>query len=111
MGLACGPLKHWVTLQEKITAQNTYGEQETNWETVAQFWASVAPLSARELMLSQQIQSDVSARIVMRYRSDITAAMRILHNGKVYNIRGVQADPESGLEYLTLPVSLGLNDG
>lgn len=37
--------------------------------------------------------------------------MRITHRGKVYNIAGVLPDNMSGLEYITLPVSEGVNDG
>ncbi|KPB96501.1 Head-tail adaptor protein [Pseudomonas syringae pv. maculicola] len=37
--------------------------------------------------------------------------MRALHRGRIYNIHGALPDAKSGLEYLTLPVSEGLNNG
>ena len=37
--------------------------------------------------------------------------MRILHRGQVYNIAGLLPDRVSGLEYITIPVSAGVNDG
>ena len=35
---------------------------------------------------SQQAQSEVTQRIRIRYRPDVTADMRVIHNGKVFNI-------------------------
>ncbi|KCB41287.1 phage head-tail joining domain protein [Bordetella hinzii 5132] len=61
-------------------------------------------------MQSAAGQSEVTARIVMRAR-DILATDRIIHRGTVYNIRGVLADKDSGLEYVTLPVGTGVNEG
>jgi SPP1 family predicted phage head-tail adaptor len=53
----------------------------------------------------------VVARITIRYRENINATMRVVHKGKAYNIEGVLPDPDSGMEYLTLPVSEGVSDG
>lgn len=51
------------------------------------------------------------ARITIRYRQDIDATWRVVHGGKFYNVEGVLADKDSGLEYQTLPVSQGVSDG
>ena len=51
------------------------------------------------------------ACILIRYRDDIASAWRVVHKGCVYNIEGVLPDDNSGLEYLTLPCSQGVNDG
>lgn len=111
MTLAAGSLCHRVTLQKQVTTRNEDGVQTTTWETVDTVWASVEPLSAREFIQSGQGQAAVTARITIRYRSDVEASWRALHRGKVYNIAGVLADRVSGLEYLTIPVSVGVNDG
>lgn len=81
---------------------------ETVWESVP---ASLEPLSAREFIAAQATQSQITARIVIRYREGLNAAMRILHNGRIYNIHGILSDPVSGLDYLTLPCSEGVSDG
>ena len=36
--------------------------------------------------------------------------MRALHGVLVYNIHGVLWDKDSGLEYMTLPASMGVSD-
>ncbi|MNP72618.1 Phage head-tail joining protein [compost metagenome] len=50
--------------------------------------------------------------MVIRYRPDVLPTMRILHRGDVYDIQGQpMPDPVSGLEYLTILVAKGVNDG
>jgi len=50
--------------------------------------------------------------MVIRYRAGVLPTMRILHRGDVYNIEGPPLpDPDSGLEYLTILVAKGVNDG
>lgn len=107
-----GKLRHRVTLQKvaRVRDMATGGWRDA-WVDHDKVWAGVEPLSAREFIAAQASQSEVTARIQIRYRSDVDATMRILYRGKVYNIHGVLADPTSGLEYLTLPVSEGVNDG
>lgn len=106
-----GDLRHRVTLQRLATSEDEALELVTEWVDVATVWASVKALSARELIQSQAMQSAVSVRIIIRYRDDVTADMRIIHRGAVYNIHGVIPDPDSGLDYLTLPCSTGNNTG
>ena len=107
-----GKLRHRITLQRPGLSQDPQtGEMIPGWQDVATVWASIEPLSAREFIAAQAGQSEVSARVVIRHRDDVDATMRALYRGKLYNIHGVLADPKSGLEYLTLPVSEGVNDG
>lgn len=88
------------------------GGLASSWEDLYQdIAASVEPLSTREYVSSESFQSKVVARIVIRYKDYITPSMRIVHRGDVYNIAGTLADKNSGLEYLTIPVSKGVNDG
>lgn len=110
--MRAGKLRHRVRIERPIQVQDPVtGGLVTDWVLVATVWASIEPLSAREFIAAQASQSEVSARVGMRYRDGIDATMRIVHRGKVYNIAGVLPDPESGRHYLTLPVSEGVNDG
>jgi len=89
------------------------GEMVKSWQEVAQVWAGIEPLSAREFIQSAALQSAVSTRITIRHRVDVRASWRLVHlsRGTIYDIAGVLADKESGLEYLTLPCSEGTNEG
>lgn len=110
--MQAGRLRHRVTIQNRVETQDpTTGAIAVSWADVATVWAAVEPLSAREFIAAQAAQSQVSARITIRYRAGVTAAMRIVHGATLYNIEGVIPDNRSGREWLTLPVSAGVNDG
>ena len=110
--MRAGKLRHKVTIQAPgLTQDPVTGEMVAGWSDFASVWASVEPLSARDYIAAQANQSEITARIVIRYREGILPTMRILHRGKVYAIQGVLPDAKSGLEYLTIPVSEGVKDG
>lgn len=111
--MKAGKLRHRIIIQHHDSFQDmNTGEMVTGWTDFASVWASVEPLSARDFIAAQANQSEISARIVIRYRPGILSTMRIIHRGKVYNIEGPPLpDADSGLEYLTLVVSAGVNDG
>lgn len=111
MGLKAGKLRHRVALEQFVEVVDSYGQRDRHWEHVADLWAAIEPLSAKEFIAAQQLQSQVTTRITIRYRSVVTAGMRIVHRDTVYNIVGVLSDKDSGIEYLTLPCSSGVNAG
>lgn len=113
MSLDAGELRHRITIQRPIQSQDPEtGQLTTNWAAVAtDIAAAIKPLSVREFVAAKAMQSEVTARIVIRYRTGLTAQMRILHGSKIYNPQGWLADPDSGLEYLTAPCSEGANQG
>jgi len=111
MSLAAGRLRHRIHIQERVLSQDSNLDPVTSWEPVATVWAAVEPLSTREFFAAQAAQSEVVARITIRYRDGLNAQMRILHRGKIYNPAGFLPDAVSGVEYMTIPVTQGVNDG
>ena len=110
MAIDAGKLRHRVSLQRNQPTQDTTtGELLDNWVEYAKAWAAIEPLSARDLIAAQAGQSKVTARIVMRHRSDLSPTDRIVHRSSVYNPAGVLPDADSGLEYVTIPVSAGVS--
>jgi SPP1 family predicted phage head-tail adaptor len=107
--MAAGNLRHQVQLQAPVIVQDPdTGEMETTWETIAEPWAEVIPMSAREFVAAAAEQSEVRGRIVIRYRPDVDATMRVVHRGRWYQIHGVLEDKVSGIEYLTLMTGEGV---
>lgn len=110
--IAAGRLRHRVQLQRQVDGQSpSTGAQTVSWEPLADVWAEVAPLSVREFVAAKAVDSEVTLRVTIRHREDVTDKCRVLFRGKILNIHGVLPDPVSGLEYLTLPCSEGINDG
>lgn len=112
--MRAGKLRHRVSLQryQYVGQDPDTGEELRQWQDARTCWASIEPLSVREMIAAQAEQSKVSARITIRYTDDVDAAMRVVHTKrgtkKFYNIEGVLPDNDSGLEYLTLAVSEGV---
>lgn len=115
MSFNAGQLRHRLDLQEKQETQDqTTGDVTAQWVTVAAaLAASIEPLSAREFVAAQAVDSGVSVRVTIRARAGVVAKMRLVDvvTGKVYNIAGVLTDKQSGTQYMTLPCSEGTNDG
>lgn len=124
MSIAAGKLRHRVRIEQYVLDTDSNGDvaQDPNtgatsgtWQEFATVWAEIAPLSAKEFIAAQSVQSQVITRITIRYRPGLDATMRLVHmvgadvRGPVYNIAGVLPDLDSGLEYLTLPCSQGVS--
>ncbi len=110
--MQAGKLRYRVSFQEPVKTQNPLtGATVNSWQEIQKLWADVVPLSAREFIAAQATQAEITTRITIRFRSDITSKHRIVYGNKIFNIEGVLPDPESGRDYLTLPCSEGVNDG
>lgn len=119
-----GKLRHRIRIEERVPALDSAGdvvqdagtgEVQYIWQLFANAWAAISPLSAREFIASQTTQAQIVARISIRYREDLNAAMRIVHirkdmPDKIYNPHGFLSDVDSGLEYMTIPCSEGVSD-
>ena len=111
MAFDAGRLRHRITIQSPVHTQNPdTGEIVVTWADLGKAWAAIEPLSASEFIQSAATQSKVVARITIRHRPGLTADMRLIHNGTIYNPAGYLADKDSGLEYITIPVSTGVSD-
>lgn len=114
--IAAGTLRQRVRIEQKVTIVNSNGETVPEWEPIGTFWANVKPSSSRELSLAAQVQSPVDTIIVMRYRSDVKASMRaVLVRGgadiAVYDLSAPIRDPETGLEWMSIPAKTGISQG
>lgn len=117
MTISAGELCHRVRIERKVQSRSSgTGAISWTWETIpnGRDWAAIEPLSAREFVAAAAVQSKVTGRIKMRYRGDVTSAMRVVHESKnvAYSIEGPPlADKKSGVEYMTLAVGAGVNLG
>lgn len=98
-----GHLDQRVTIERLVETVDRYGDSTNEWTAQATVWAAVEPLVGREYMAALQVQSDVSTRVRMRYRPGVTAADRLVHEGRVYAIESV-IDVRSARRELVLMV-------
>ena len=118
-GVNPGKYRHRVHIQEKVETQDSEtGAISHTWETV--YLDSDTPLDSvpaevltgpgRELAAADTKLAETTARIQMRWFAGLDAAMRILWDGRVYDILSIETDETARREY-RLRVKDGLTDG
>lgn len=94
-------LKHQVILQEPQETSDGAGGAQLAWDDVATIWAEIAPLRGGEVLIAGRLQSNVTHRIAIRYREDVTAKMRLLYGARAFYIQAV-LNPEEANATLEL---------
>jgi SPP1 family predicted phage head-tail adaptor len=82
--LKAGRLIHRVIIQ-KNTPILSAGRSTDSWSQHAEAWVSIEPVSGAERFSGQQVQSNVSTKIVMRYLPTVTEKMRVRHVADIEN--------------------------
>ena len=90
--MSIGERRFRVTFQTPTISQDSYGEADKVWSDVCTSWGLIKPLKGAERLSANQMQSDVTHRIVVRYRSelsDLDAGDRVTWNSKTFDIKSV----------------------
>jgi len=85
-----GKLRHKIIIKVQPPGQDSYGEKVSDtslWTNFVTIRAAIIPISGREFFTAQQVNSTVTTRIEIRYKSGITAGMRVVCGTKVYDIK------------------------
>lgn len=95
----CSRLRHKLTLQQEAATPDGSGGYVKTWQNIADLWAELIPITnassklsnsaGKETLAAGQVQSELSHKLLLRYRSDITAAMRLVFEERIFNIRFV----------------------
>ena len=83
-----GELRHRaVFLQKQVQVKS--GVSTTQWLPAFTCWCKAEPLSGREFWQAATVNRENDVRFTIRYRDDVNPAMRILFEGKLYDITSV----------------------
>ena len=112
-------LRHRVAIQEQVETQDSNtGAMSIAWENVmldsdtelSAVPAEVLTGAGREMIEGGAVQGEIAARINLRWFPGLTQAMRIVWDGKVFNIHSIETDLTGRQEY-RLKCTAGVNDG
>lgn len=107
--MRAGELNRRVTIQQHAAVAD--GEPfPTAWVDVATVWASMKSASGLQTIKSGVDVSVVKSSIRIRYRTDVTAGMRVVYQDQVFDIRAVLPDT-AGRVFLDLVCESGQNQG
>ena len=84
-----GKLRHRITLLKQVNEVNDYGASTQSWKRVATVWADVRPLSGREYVSAQQVQSEVTTQIWLRHIEGIKPTMKVKFGKREFEILSV----------------------
>jgi SPP1 family predicted phage head-tail adaptor len=86
-----GDLRHLLTIQtDEGSARNSVGERVESWQAWGQAWASIEPLTGREIEDALQIAPRVTTRVTLRYQAGIHAGMRLVReDGGILHVEAV----------------------
>lgn len=106
-----GSWRHFITIEEPVNTQNaTTGVNTVTWSQVRQCFAEVLTGPGKEYLQAGSVQSDTDARINIDWFSGLSQKMRILWDGKVYNIKTFTTD-RTARRYYFIEATEGVNDG
>lgn len=107
-------LPHRIRIEQNTPSQDTAdtGVVTDEWTHFASPWAHFKSASAREFIAAGIEVSKIVASVRVRTAdaAGVTRAMRVQFGGRTYNIEAILPDPESGNDYVILPVSEVSND-
>lgn len=113
----CSRLKHRLSLQQEVLTADDAGGFVRGWQEIAQLWADLQPItgggsklntsSGKEVFMAGQVQAQISHRITLRWREGVSPSMRLVFEGRAFNIRYV-ADIGEANEVLELLVQEGV---
>lgn len=100
--MQAGRLNRRCVIQEKGPGEDELGQPlPDDWVPLATVWADIRHKSGLEAIKAGAPVSTVQASIRIRYRSDVTAGMRVVHNLVPYDIKAVMEDV-AGREFVDL---------
>jgi len=99
--MKAGALRTRVFIERQSTTQDAVGQPLTTWTTLATVWAEIRYRRGLEAIQADAMVSTAHARIRIRWRTDVTAGMRVRSAGTTFNITAVLPE-EIKREYVDL---------
>ena|SRR3989338_7793813 len=84
--MKAGALRHRVVVEQVSRAADAMGQGTETWTTYATLWADIQPLRGREFIAAQAANSEVTAKIITRYKSGISPKWRLKYGTQLYTI-------------------------
>ena len=94
--MRAGELTERITLQQNVPTRDEFGAEVPHWSDVATVWAKVIAMSGNEGIAQAAAVVTVAYQITLRYRGDVTSALRVLYEGLTLEIQAVLSSDQTG---------------
>jgi SPP1 family predicted phage head-tail adaptor len=88
-----------LTLEAPVHGTSDGGSEIISWQYVDTVWAALRPTAARAAVSSDARSSHVTHDVWLRYRPDVSGAMRFRLGQRVFAIQGIR-DPDERQRWL-----------
>lgn len=95
-----GELNKKLSLQAPTVTRDTDGAEIITWATLTTVWGSINPISGKEYWQAQQVNSELTHNIKIRYRSGLNTKMRFLYGNRIFNILTIVNPTEKNVEFI-----------
>lgn len=82
-------LREVIVIEEAAETRSSSGQVIRTWATYATTRAAVEPLRGEEFFAARQMQSATTVKMRIRHISGLNPKMRVLHDGRYYEIEGI----------------------
>lgn len=97
-----GELRHRVTVQKVTTLVDRFGDPKPTYSPLATVWASVEPLTAREVLQAGEAAADVTHRVRLRYMPGVSSMGRVVFGDRTFEVTSVINPEERNRELVLL---------
>lgn len=98
MGINPGRLNKKISIKKEVSISDGGGGQKTDYELIANTWASINTLSGREFWQAQQMQAEVSHKVTIRYRKEIERTQVVFYGERKFDIQYIFNPEEANLK-------------
>ncbi|MBC2884737.1 phage head closure protein [Ochrobactrum sp. CM-21-5] len=102
-----GQLTSELALEAMLPIADGMGGYTEKWSEVAMVWGRVEPVSSAQKYFGTRPQPEVTHRVLLRFRDDISTDKRLRKAGRVFALHSVYDPDESGRYLICLATEEG----
>jgi SPP1 family predicted phage head-tail adaptor len=89
-------------LQLPTNTRDEYGQKVESFSDFGRLWGRVEPLAGKELLEARQIKADVTHRVTIRWRDDVTEKMQFKLGTRTLRIAEAPRAADERREFLEM---------
>lgn len=82
-------LRHRIEIQSLVKTPDDQGGYTSGWQTLKTVWAKIENLTGNENVFAQRLDANYDHKITIRYTTGILPEMRIIFQGRKFQIHSV----------------------
>ncbi|MBB5703711.1 SPP1 family predicted phage head-tail adaptor [Ochrobactrum daejeonense] len=102
-----GQLTSELALEAMQPIADGMGGYDESWDEIGMVWGRIEPVSTSQKDFGARPRPEVTHRILLRFRPDLSSAMRLRKGGRIFSLRSVHDPDESGRYLICLATEQG----